>query len=62
MRTTAGEFRKNFDGERMIAQYRDELILPHRAALMSLNPIEMRLAFRVAALHHAPVRSGARAA
>ena len=59
---TAGEFRRSFDGERMIARYRDELILPYRAALMSLNPLEMRLAFRVAALHHAAMRVGARAA
>jgi AraC-like DNA-binding protein len=59
---TAGEFRRAFDGEGMIARYRDELILPHRAALMTLNPLEMRLAFRVAALHHAPPRTGARAA
>ena len=62
MRTTAGEFRKNFDGERMIAHYRTELVLPYRAALMSLNPLDMRLAFRVAARQHAPVRSPARAA
>jgi AraC-like DNA-binding protein len=59
---TAGEFRRTFDGERMIARYREELILPHRLALLTLSPLEMRLAFRVAALQHLPVRAPRRAA
>ncbi len=59
---TAGEFRRTFDGDRMMARYREELILPYRSALAVLNPLEMRLAFRVAAFQHESVRRESRAA
>jgi AraC-like DNA-binding protein len=36
---SAGEFRRRYDGEGMLERFRDELILPHRAALEQLRPL-----------------------
>ncbi|HVH39477.1 MAG TPA: helix-turn-helix domain-containing protein [Gemmatimonadaceae bacterium] len=39
---TAGEFRRTYDGETMLARLLDELVRPHRAALRSLRPLAIR--------------------
>lgn len=39
LRVSAGEFRARHDGERMLARYRAELVLPYRAVLTALRPI-----------------------
>ena len=38
---SAGEFRARHDGERMLRRYREELVLPHRAALQALGPFRL---------------------
>lgn len=36
---TAGEFRRRFDGERMLRHFRETLVLPHSTALRQLRPL-----------------------
>jgi AraC-like DNA-binding protein len=39
---TAGEFRRSHDGRAMLLRFRDELLRPHRDALLELRPISGR--------------------
>jgi AraC-like DNA-binding protein len=39
MGVTAGEFRRTHDGQAMLTRFRDELVRPHKQALMSLRPL-----------------------
>lgn len=40
--TTAGDFRRAHDGRAMLLRFRDELLRPHRDALLDLRPITGR--------------------
>jgi AraC-like DNA-binding protein len=59
LHTTAGQFRRDFTGDRMIARYREELIAPYRDALLQLHPLDMRLGFRLAGVQHSGLRPAA---
>jgi AraC-like DNA-binding protein len=39
---SSGEFRKSYDGARMMARFREELIAPYRARLATLSTLVMR--------------------
>ena len=39
---TAGQFRRTYDGRKMLLRFRDELLRPHREALLDLRPISGR--------------------
>ena len=39
---TAGEFRRSLNGRTMLLRFRDELLRPHREALLELRPISGR--------------------
>lgn len=39
---TAGEFRRGHDGRAMLIRFRDELLRPHRGALLALRPLDGR--------------------
>jgi AraC-like DNA-binding protein len=42
LRMTAGEFRRSYDGERMLLRFRQELILPQVGKLLLLRPLAVR--------------------
>lgn len=42
LRMTAGEFRRSYDGERMLLRFRHELILPQVGKLLLLRPLAVR--------------------
>lgn len=42
LRMTAGEFRRAYDADRMLARFLDELVRPHRDALRTLRPLAIR--------------------
>lgn len=42
LRMTAGEFRSSYDGDRMLARFRRELILPYLSLLRELHPLAVR--------------------
>ena len=46
LRTTAGEFRRSYDGERMVDRFRNELVLPNQDRLRRLRPLSTRLGRR----------------
>ncbi|HLA91149.1 MAG TPA: helix-turn-helix domain-containing protein [Gemmatimonadaceae bacterium] len=53
IRMTAGQFRRNYDGDRMLRRFRDELVLPNLRRLRALHPLSVR-----PGVQHAPA-SGA---
>lgn len=42
MRMSAGEFRRKFDGVKMMRRFREELITPYRDRLIAMAPLTMR--------------------
>jgi AraC-like DNA-binding protein len=44
---TAGDFRRNYDAERMIERFRAELVLPHAERLHALRPLAVRPGMRM---------------
>lgn len=42
MQMSAGEFRRRYDGVRMMRRFRDLLITPHRDRLIAMSPLTMR--------------------
>lgn len=46
---SAGEFRRSFTGSSMMRRFREELVIPYRAGLMSLSPLSRRPRLRFAA-------------
>lgn len=54
---TAGEFRRSYDGDRMLDRFRHELILPHVARLRRLHPLAVRPGMRLAPSAWPPARS-----
>ncbi len=47
MHMTAGEFRCTYDGERMLEQFRRELVLPNLDLLRALHPLAVRPGMRL---------------
>ena len=47
MHMTAGEFRCTYDGERMLEQFRRELVLPNLDRLIALRPLAVRPGMRL---------------
>lgn len=47
LHVTAGEFRRSFTGEKMLARFIEELVRPHAEALRRLRPLTLRTGMRL---------------
>ena len=46
LNVSAGEFRRQYTADRMLARFMDELIRPHKAKLRQLRPLVLRPGMR----------------
>lgn len=51
LNVSAATFRRSYDGERMLARLREELVLPNLVALRTLHPLLVRPGFPLATTH-----------